>query len=281
FASLGDQSRHADVRGGGAPRPPARDRRRARHWTRRTAVRAGAQQGGPAPARSLDGAARRVCARGGDGGAGRELRLPRRRRDCAAPGGRGEGCAPPPRPRVLGRGRGGAPPGRGLRRRPHAIAGCLVGTHDADADAVLAVADAAPAALPEAARACQLEATRRTREALLGRVRLLAPCHRHPPRALAAGSDCAEYPPLAARLARLGSRAAARIAAAAGARRSAEPTSASRATRRRTGARSRGASSAWPARPPTAGSRASAPTRASAAIRARRSSVASVGSSPA
>ena len=74
-------------------------------------------------------------------------------------------------------------------RTPDAIAGCLVGTHDADADAVLAVAGAAPAALPEAARACQLEATRRTREALLGRVHLLARCHRHPPRALAAGRD--------------------------------------------------------------------------------------------
>jgi len=101
-------------------------------------------------------------------------------------------------------------------RTPDAVAGCLVGTHDADADAVLAVADAAPAALPEAARACQLEATGRTREVLLGRVHLLAACHRHPPRALAAGSDCAEYPPLAARLARLGSRAAARIAARCG-----------------------------------------------------------------
>src|SRR5439155_109857 len=99
---------------------------------------------------------------------------------------------------------------------PDAVAGCLVGTHDADADAVLAVTDAAPAALPEAARACQLEATGRTREVLLGRVHLLTACHRHPPRALAAGSDCAEYPPLAARLARLGSRAAARIAARCG-----------------------------------------------------------------
>jgi len=101
-------------------------------------------------------------------------------------------------------------------RTPDALVGCVLGSHDADAETLIAVADATSAPLPDGARRCQDTVSSRARTFALARLRALQQCKRHPPPDLAPGTDCTVAPKTAARIADLRALAVQRIGAGCG-----------------------------------------------------------------
>ncbi|HLK11975.1 MAG TPA: glycoside hydrolase family 3 C-terminal domain-containing protein [Candidatus Binatia bacterium] len=97
-------------------------------------------------------------------------------------------------------------------RTPAALAACVAGSHEADAEALIA-AGAPAGELAAPALRCQDEAIRAVRRFALARLRAIQACKRHPPRRLPPGTDCAAAPRVAARIVGLGGRAARRILA--------------------------------------------------------------------
>ena len=98
-------------------------------------------------------------------------------------------------------------------RTPSSVSGCLQGNHDSNAAEMMAVANSAPGQLPVSALRCQLEATRDARVYAVARLGVLQRCKRNPPADLLPGASCPDAPAIAARLAAIKSRKAARIAA--------------------------------------------------------------------
>jgi len=93
------------------------------------------------------------------------------------------------------------------------LAGCLQANHEAEAETLVGVADAARGALSAPAERCQAEASRRTRGFAVERLRLLGLCKRRPPHRLPAGADCDAEPRTAKRIAALRARAVRAIGA--------------------------------------------------------------------
>ncbi len=92
---------------------------------------------------------------------------------------------------------------------------CLAGSNAADAEALLAVADAAHGSLPRAARRCAARASLHVRRFALERVGLIQRCKQGPAHLrLPPGETCSSEPDTQRRIARRRSRAADRIAAA-------------------------------------------------------------------
>lgn len=96
-----------------------------------------------------------------------------------------------------------------------ALVGCLRATHDAEVDALAAVAGAAAGPLAKGSQRCLRAVSQHTRRLALTRQWSVQGCKRKPERyALATGADCGASPRLARPLARVTERAAARITAA-------------------------------------------------------------------
>ena len=98
-------------------------------------------------------------------------------------------------------------------RTPNALAGCIHGSHDADAVALIGAANASSGPLADPVLSCQEEASRQARAFTLARLGVLRRCKRRPPRDLPPGSECRTAPRVVARLADLHAAAVDRITA--------------------------------------------------------------------
>jgi hypothetical protein len=98
-------------------------------------------------------------------------------------------------------------------RTPSTLIGCIQGNHDANAARLIAAANGALGPLPVPALRCQMEATWDARVFAVARLGVLQRCKRNPPADLLPGTNCADAPAIAARIAAIRARSASRIAA--------------------------------------------------------------------
>src|SRR5437867_624404 len=94
------------------------------------------------------------------------------------------------------------------------LVACLLGSHEADAATLIAVADATRGPLSVRAQACEAGTSRQARRYALARLDLLQRCKRRPPlERLPPGVDCSAEPRTARRIVDLRARAAGKIVA--------------------------------------------------------------------